>query len=191
MIDLIKYRISESINIKHDILADDKILKEAGQAADAIITSYKKGGRVFFCGNGGSAADAQHLAAELVFKFYLKRRPLPAEALSVNTSVISAISNDESYNNIFAVQIEANAKAGDVLVGFSTSGKSKSVINAMKKARKMKMTTIGFTGAKSCPLDKVTDIRIKVPSTDTPRIQEVHIMLGHILCEIIEAAMFV
>lgn len=190
MIDLIKYRISESINIKHNILADDKILKEAGKAADAIITSYKKGGRVFFCGNGGSAADAQHLAAELVFKFYLKRRPLPAEALSVNTSVISAISNDESYNNIFAVQIEANAKAGDVLVGLSTSGKSKSVINAMKIARKMKMTTIGFTGAKSCPLDKVTDIGIKVPSTDTPRIQEVHIMLGHILCEIVEAAMF-
>ena len=124
MIDLIKYRISESINIKHDILSDEKILKEVGKAAEAIISCYQKGGRVFFCGNGGSAADAQHLAAELVFKFYLKRKPLPAEALSVNTSVISAISNDGSYDNIFAVQVGANAKAGDVLVGLSTSGKS-------------------------------------------------------------------
>ncbi|MCU0822013.1 MAG: SIS domain-containing protein [Spirochaetes bacterium] len=190
MLDLMRKKISECLKIKNDVLADERILNELGRAAATIIVSYKNGGKVFFCGNGGSAADAQHLAAELVFKFYIKRKPLPAEALSVNTSVISAVSNDESYDNIFSVQLEANAKPGDVLVGLSTGGNSKSVINAMKKAREMNIITVGFTGSNKCSMDEASDILLKVPSGDTPRIQEVHIMLGHILCEIVESSLF-
>ncbi len=190
MDDLIIKKIKESIEVKENLLKDIGLLRDLETGADAIIKSYRNRGRVFFCGNGGSAADAQHLTAELVSRFYLEREALAAEALTVNTSTITAISNDYSYDNIFARQLEANGRKGDVLIGLSTSGKSVNVVNAIKTAGKMGIFTIGLTGEKHGPIAKESDICLKVPSGDTPRIQEAHILLGHILCEMIENGVF-
>ncbi len=191
MTDLIKKRISENIAQNQSILEDNKLLEYLGKGAKVIIESYRKNGKTFFCGNGGSAADSQHLAAELVSRFYIEREALAAEALSVNTSILTAISNDYTYDSIFSRQIEANGKKGDVLVGLSTSGKSVNVVNAMNSAKKIGLFTIGFTGEKEGPISEICDICIKAPSNDTPRIQEAHILLGHILCELVESGIFV
>ena len=150
----------------------------------------KNGGQLLLCGNGGSAADAQHLATELVSRFYKERKALNAEALTVNTSALTAIANDYDYSRVFARQIEAKGKKGDVLLGITTSGSSENIIEAFRTAKKQKMTTIAFVGNKSEKIKDVADIIISVPSTDTPRIQEIHIMIGHIVCECVEKLMF-
>jgi D-sedoheptulose 7-phosphate isomerase len=152
------------------------------------VECYRQGGKLLLCGNGGSAADAQHLAAELVSRFYKERRALSAEALSANTSIITAIGNDYAYERIFARGVEAQGRAGDVLIGITTSGKSKNVIEAFKSAQKLGMTTVLFTGMldEGAEILKYTDELLSVASKDTPRIQEMHILSGHIMCEIIE-----
>ena len=165
-------------------------MQTVSDAALLIEASLRAGGKIHFCGNGGSAADAQHLAAELSGRFYYDRPPLNAEALHVNTSYLTAVANDYSYDMIYARMIQASAKKGDVLVGISTSGNSANILNAIKEAKKMGVNTIGMTGEKGGKMADCCDILINVPSSCTPRIQEAHIMIGHIICEIIEATMF-
>jgi D-sedoheptulose 7-phosphate isomerase len=174
--------------ILQKIIHDDTYIDKLHQIADKIIECYQSGGKVLFCGNGGSAADAQHLAAELVSKFYKERRALSAEALTVNTSILTAIGNDYEYARIFARGVEAQGREGDVLVGITTSGKSKNVIEALKTARNLKMATVLFTGIldETAEVLQYTDYLLSIPSNDTPRIQEMHILSGHIMCEIIE-----
>ncbi len=154
--------------------------------AEMIHKSLKKGGQILLCGNGGSAADAQHIATEFVSRFYHERKALNAEALTVNTSTLTAIGNDYSFDRVFARQVEAKGRPGDILIGISTSGESKNIIEAFEAARKLNMSTIAFTGNKDCTMKHLTDITIDIPSAETPRIQEMHIMTGHIICEIVE-----
>lgn len=190
MIERIKQAIENSIKVKNEILNDDSLLNKIIEAVNIITTSYKQGGKVYFCGNGGSAADCQHLAAELSGRFYYDREPLYAEALHVNTSYLTAVANDYSYDMIYQRMVQAAGQKGDVLVGISTSGNSKNVVLAMKKAKELGMKTIGLTGDKGGEMKNISDILLNVPSSDTPRIQEAHIMIGHIICELIEKEMF-
>jgi D-sedoheptulose 7-phosphate isomerase len=186
--DIIERKIRESIETKQKLQADGKIKSQILQAAEKMVECYRDhAGATYFLGNGGSAADAQHLAAELVSRFYLERQGLASQALTVNTSVLTAIGNDYDYERIFARQVEAFVKPHDVVVGLSTSGNSKNVIAALVKAREMGAFTVGFTGATGGKMKEASDCCVCVPSTDTPRIQECHILLGHILCEIVEA----
>ena len=187
---MIKDRIQEAIEIKTKILSDETLIANIDAAARLIITAYRKGGKTIFCGNGGSAADAQHLAAELSGKFYLDRPPIAAEACHVNSSFITAYSNDFNFENAFARYIESVGKTDDVLVAISTSGNSPNVVNALMKARESKMTTIALTGKTGGKMKDLADLLINVPSEDTPRIQESHILIGHIICEIVEAELF-
>ncbi len=187
----IKQKIEESISIKQKILESSSIIENINKAAQMIIESYRENkGKIFFAGNGGSAADAQHLAAELVGKFYLEREALAAEALTVNTSVLTSIGNDYAFNRVFARQLEANAKKGDVFVGLSTSGNAENILSALEMSGKIGVKTIGLTGETGGKMAGLCDLLIKVPSKDTPRIQESHIMIGHIICEIVEKEMF-
>jgi D-sedoheptulose 7-phosphate isomerase len=155
-----------------------------------MIATFRGGGKVLFCGNGGSAADAQHLAAELSGRFYTDRPPLFAEALHVNTSYVTAVANDFGYDEVFARMVEAAGRPGDVLAAFSTSGNSPNILKAVAKAKEQGMTVIGFTGATGGKMASLCDILLNVPSTDTPRIQESHILIGHIVCEMVEREMF-
>jgi len=168
----------------------DSFAEWATQAALEIVRRLRKGAKVICCGNGGSAADAQHIAAELSGKFYLTRPPLPAVAITTNPSSITAISNDYGYENVFAKQIEGLAKRGDILLTFSTSGSSPNVLKAARAARKAGMFVIGFTGAKGRALAKNCDMCLVVPSGDCPRIQEAHIAVGHSVCFLVEKTMF-
>lgn len=172
------------------ILSDVELLTCIDKAAKTIIETYKQGGRVYFCGNGGSAADAQHLSAELSGRFYFDRKPLAAEALHVNTSYMTAVANDYSFELVFAREVEAFCKKGDVLVGISTSGNSKNVIRAFETAKAKGVTTIAMTGKGGGNMASLSDILIAIPSNDTPRIQESHIMAGHIICQIVEEELF-
>lgn len=183
-------RINKSIEIKEDILKDYTLVKKMCLAVKAIINAYKSDKKVILFGNGGSAADAQHIAAELVNRLYFDRKSLPAEALTANTSVLTAIGNDYSFDKIFSKQIEGIGKKGDIAIGISTSGNSSNVIEAINVAKEKKLFTIGFTGRSGGKLKEIADICLQVPSDDTPRIQEIHIMLGHIICEIIEKDLF-
>lgn len=187
---MIQTSISDSIQVKQQILKDADFLKNIESAAAMIVASLKAGGKIHFCGNGGSAADAQHLAAELSGRFYYDRPPLNAEALHCNTSYLTAVANDYGYDTIFARLIEGTAKRGDVIVGISTSGNSQNILNAYETARKMGVKIIALTGATGGKMKECADILLNVPSTDTPRIQESHIMIGHIICELVESAMF-
>lgn len=157
-------------------------------AAGALIAAYRTGHKALFFGNGGSAADAQHLAAEFLGRYLIARRPIPAVALHVNTSAVTAIANDYGYDEIFSRQIEALAVAGDVAVGISTSGNSPSVLQALKVARKMGVYTIGLTGASGGRMRELVDVLIAAPSDETPRVQECHILVGHALCDAVEQA---
>ncbi|MGM0507626.1 MAG: D-sedoheptulose-7-phosphate isomerase [Fusobacteriota bacterium] len=186
---LIKDRFQESIDTKLKILNDEVILDQIENLAKKVIDIYNKGGTVFFAGNGGSAADAQHLAAELVSRFYLERDGLAAHALTVDTSILTAIANDYSFKKVFSRQIEANAKKGDIFIGISTSGNSENIITAIETAKKNGIYTAGLTGKDGGKMNDLLDLNIVVPSEDTPRIQESHILIGHILCEIVEAQM--
>ena len=181
--------IAQSIAAKQAILSDNDFLARIEKAADMIINSFKDGGKIHFCGNGGSAADAQHLAAELSGRFYYDR-PLNAEALHCNTSYLTAVGNDYGYEHIFARLLRGTGHKGDVLIGISTSGNSKNIIEAYNVCKQMGITTISLTGATGGKMKDISDLLLNVPSNDTPRIQESHIMIGHIICELVESAMF-
>lgn len=182
--------IKSSIDVKERILNDSDLLSKISDVVNMIVESYKKGGKVFFCGNGGSAADAQHLAAELSGRFYFDRPPLAAEALHVNTSYITAVANDYAYDVIFSREVDAFCKEGDVLIGISTSGNSANVLKAFETAKGKGVLTIAMTGESGGKMASISDILINVPSNDTPRIQESHITIGHIICQIVEEELF-
>lgn len=185
----IKEYIEDSISTKNKIVSDENFLNTIKNAAEKIIEAYNNGNKVFFTGNGGSAADAQHLATELVCKFCSDRIALPAIALTTNTSTLTAIGNDYGFDKIFARQIEALGNSGDILIAISTSGNSKNIINAIEEAKKKNLYIIGFIGNNDCKMDSICDLLIKIPSSKTSIIQESHIMIGHILCEIVEKAL--
>ncbi len=188
--ETIKKAIKSSLEVKRGILQSDALILTISQVVSEIISTYKEGGKVLLCGNGGSAADAQHLAAELSGKFYLDRPPLFAEALHTNVSYITAVSNDYSFEEVYARLVRGEGQAGDVLIGISTSGNSKNVIKAIEKANEISMITVGMTGASGGEMKNLCRYLINVPSTDTPRIQESHILIGHIICEIVEKELF-
>lgn len=180
----------DSIRLKETILKNESFLKKVNEASNALVNAYKGQFCVRFCGNGGSAGDAQHIAAELSGRFYFDRPPLDAEALHVNSSYLTAVANDYGYDVVYERMVEAQGKKGDVLVGLSTSGNSENVLRAMKKAKELGMLTVAFTGEGGGKMAEFADFLIDVPSTDTPRIQEVHILIGHIICEIVEEELF-
>jgi len=187
---IIKANLESSLSVKEKILKDNALLDKVGDLAQLIIGVYQNDGKVLFCGNGGSAADAQHLAAELSGRYYYDRPPLYAEALHVNTSYLTAVANDYSYDVIYERLIKGMGREGDILIGLSTSGNSGNVIKAMQQAKKTGMTTVGFVGQGGGKMKECSDILIEVPSTNTPRIQECHMLIGHSLCEIVEQGMF-
>ena len=183
-------RIRAAIAVKQRILEDQALLDRLRRATDACIETFRAGGKVLFCGNGGSAADAQHLAAELSGRFYLDRPPLFAEAMHVNTSFLTAVANDYGYDHAFSRLTTAMARPGDVLFLLSTSGNSRNVLAAAVAGKKAGCTLVALTGTTGGELGHLVDILINIPSTDTPRIQEGHLLLGHILCEDVERRMF-
>jgi len=190
MINKIKESIKNSLETKNKILNNEEILSKIEDSYKQICFCFKNNNKVLFCGNGGSAADAQHLSAELSGRFKIDRDPLDAEALHVNTSYVTAVANDYSYDEIYSRLIKAKGKKGDILIGLSTSGNSKNVVKAFKIAKEKDMITISFTGAKQNLLEELSDISIKVPSDDTANIQESHIMIGHIICDLVEKELF-
>ncbi|MBO4874245.1 MAG: D-sedoheptulose 7-phosphate isomerase [Bacteroidales bacterium] len=182
--------ISESIVVKQRILENHELLRRIDEFKSAVVNAYRNGAKVLFCGNGGSAADAQHIAAELSGRFYLDRKPLYAEALHCNSSFMTSVSNDYGYENVFSRAVEAVAHKGDVLVGISTSGNSANVLKAFEKAQEMGVYTVEMTGKQGGKIAQFADLIINIPSDDTPRIQESHIMIGHIVCELVEKELF-
>ncbi len=186
----IKEIIQASIQVKEQLLANETVLESIAAVTDIITEAFKRGHRVYFCGNGGSAADAQHLAAEFSGRFYIDRKALPAEALHCNTSYLTAVGNDYSFDVIYARLLEGIGQEGDVLIGLSTSGNSKNIIKAFEVAKEKGITTVGFTGTTGGLLKSVSDYLLNVPSTDTPRIQESHILIGHIICQLVEEKYF-
>lgn len=186
----IKEIIEESISTKQAIIDGGTLMSTTNDIANAITSCYKNGGKVLFCGNGGSAADAQHLAAELSGRFYFDRPPLDAEALHVNSSYVTAVANDYSYDEIYSRYVNGVGKKGDVLIGISTSGNSENILRALKVAKSKGMVTVAMTGKSGGKMKDVVDYLLNVPSTDTPRIQEAHILLGHIFCQIVEEDLF-
>lgn len=186
MREIIQEAILESIRVKEELLKNN--LGEIVEISKKIVESLKKGGKLIIFGNGGSASDAQHIAAELVGRFKKDRPGLPAISLTVNTSIITALANDFGYDIIFARQIEALAVKNDVVLGISTSGKAKNVILGLKQAKKMGLLTIALSGGDGGELVKQADLSLIVPSSQTARIQESHILVGHIICELVEEA---
>ena len=190
MTEKIKNIIAGSIAVKQQLLADETIIATIAESVDIIAAAFKNGNKVLFCGNGGSAADAQHLAAEFSGRFYIDRAALPAEALHCNTSYLTAVANDYSFDLIYARLLQGTGNKGDVLIGLSTSGNSTNIVKAFEIAKAKSMITIGFTGATGGIMKTLCDYLLNVPSTDTPRIQESHILLGHIICQLVEEKMF-
>ena len=186
----IKQLIQASIDVKEQVLQNEELLKTVATVANLIVDSLQKGGRIYFCGNGGSAADAQHLAAEFSGRFYTDRKALPAEALHCNTSYLTAVANDYSYDVVYARLIEGIGNKGDVLVGLSSSGNSANIVKAFETAKAKGIITVGFTGTTGGKMKDLSDHLINVPSNDTPRIQETHILLGHIICQLVEEKFF-
>ena len=182
--------IKESIKVKELVLINYEILNNIEEIVVKSVEAFNADKKMLLCGNGGSASDAQHIAAELSGRFYLDRRPLFAEALHVNSSFVTAVANDYGYDNIYSRMVEAAGRDGDIFIGISTSGNSINVVNAIAKANKIGMTTIGFTGDQGGEMNDICDIMIKIPSIDTPRIQESHILVGHIICQLIEEELF-
>jgi len=190
MTDKIKKIIQASIDVKKQVLENDELIDTIEEVVEVIVKAFQNGKRVYFCGNGGSAADAQHLAAEFSGRFYTDRKALPAEALHCNSSYLTAVANDYSYDVVYSRIIEGIGQEGDVLVGLSTSGNSKNIIKAFEKGREKNMTTVGFTGENGGAMRSCSDYLINIPSADTPRIQESHIMAGHIICQLVEEKYF-
>jgi D-sedoheptulose 7-phosphate isomerase len=182
--------INESIKVKQTLMGDAHLIAQIDTVVKVITTAFQNGNSVYFAGNGGSAADAQHLAAEFSGRFYKDRKALPSEALHCNTSYLTAVANDYSYEVIYARLIEGITKPGDVLVGISTSGNSGNIVKAFEMAKTKQVVTIGFTGDKGGKMKEISDYLINVPSNDTPRIQESHILVGHIICELVESNIF-
>lgn len=182
--------IGQSVELKAHILADRAFIALVAEVAEAAVKALRSGNKILLAGNGGSAADAQHLAGELVNRFRFNRPALPAIALSTDTSVLTSIANDSGYDNIFARQIEALGKKGDLFVGISTSGASPNVLKAFQVCRKKGIIRVGLSGRKSTKMEKLCEYCLAVPSADTPRVQEAHIMLGHIICDLIEKTLF-
>jgi D-sedoheptulose 7-phosphate isomerase len=190
MINIIKKQIEESCLVKTKLANDTSILRNIEDASLVIIEAYKSGNKTLLAGNGGSAADAQHIAGEFVSRFYFDRPGIPSIALTTDTSILTAIGNDYGYSRLFERQIQALGNKGDVFIGISTSGNSENIINALMICKEKGITTIGFTGEGICKMDGLCDICIKAPSRETPRIQETHILIGHIICCIIEDSLF-
>ncbi len=190
MIDFIKNRIENSIDLKTKLKNDTAILAQVNDLIEDIVLCYKNGGKVLWCGNGGSAADAQHLAAELSGRFYYDRPPLFSEALHVNTSYTTAVANDYSYDVIYSRLVKAMGREGDVLIGLSTSGNSANVIKAIEEANSLGMITAAFTGESGGKMKGLPKYLVNIPSSDTPRIQECHMNLGHTICELTEIKLF-
>lgn len=190
MIKTIQDTIQSSINTKYLLLKDEELLQDIQKAIERVVTTFRNDGKVLFCGNGGSAADAQHLAAEFTGRFYYDRDPLFAEALHVNTSHLTAVANDYSFEEVYSRLVKAKGRKGDVLVGLSTSGNSGNIVKAFEEARRIGMYTIALTGDSGGALKNFADILLAMPSTDTPRIQEAHILTGHIICEQAEKQLF-
>jgi D-sedoheptulose 7-phosphate isomerase len=190
MTDKIKNIIEASVKVKQQLLQNDDLVKTVNTCVNQIVAAFKNGNKVLFCGNGGSAADAQHLAAEFSGRFYKDRDALPAEALHCNSSYLTAVANDYSYDVIYSRLVKGIGNKGDVLIGLSTSGNSKNIIAAFETAKEKGMLTIGFTGDSGGKMKSISDYLLNVPSSDTPRIQESHIMLGHIICQLVEELYF-
>ncbi len=190
MIELLKSRIQTAIDLKTSLLTNEHILNTVVAVTKDIVACYKQDGKVLWAGNGGSAADSQHLAAELSGRFYYDRPPLNSEALHVNTSYITAVANDYSYDVIYSRLVQAMGRKGDVLIGLSTSGNSKNVIKAFEVANQIGMTTVAFTGETGGLMKDSAKYLINIPSKDTPRIQECHMILGHTICELVEMELF-
>lgn len=182
--------IRESIAVKQAILEHRYIIDITEHIVGEIVQALKADKKVLFCGNGGSAADAQHLAAELSARFYIDRRPLHAEALHVNTSYLTATANDYSFDDVYSRLVEAKGRPGDILIGLSTSGNSPNIIKAMKVGKELGLITIGMSGKKKSKMDPYCQYLLKVPSEDTPRVQEAQLLLGHVICELVERKMF-
>ncbi len=190
MEERIRQIIKESIGVKNELLGNQVLLSSIEEATAQCVIAFRNDKKVLFCGNGGSAADAQHLAAEFSGRFYKDRSPLFSEALHVNTSYLTAVANDYSYEEIYARLTQAKGKQGDILIGLSTSGNSANIVRAFHKAKELNMLTIGLTGISGGKMKSISDILINIPSDDTPRIQEAHILVGHIICELVEKAIF-
>ena len=190
MTEKIKNIVQASIDVKKTILADERLIALVQEIAEGMVQALKNGNRIYFCGNGGSAADAQHLAAEFSGRFYTDRDALPAEALHCNTSYLTAVANDYSYDVVYARLIKGIGLPGDYLVGLSTSGNSTNIIKAFEVCREKGIETVGFTGATGGRIKELADYLVNVPSTDTPRIQESHIMLGLIMCQLVDELYF-
>ncbi len=185
----IKTIIQASIDVKQQLLQNEELLRNIDSVVKVMVDALQKGGRIYFCGNGGSAADAQHLAAELSGRFYLERKALPAEALHTNTSYLTAVANDYGYDTVYARLVDGILNNGDILVGLSTSGNSGNIVKAFEVARSKGVITVGFTGWSGGLMKGLSDYLFNVPSTDTPRIQESHILIGHIICQMVEEGM--
>ncbi|HEV8284119.1 MAG TPA: D-sedoheptulose 7-phosphate isomerase [Chitinophagaceae bacterium] len=188
--DKIKNIIRSSIEVKQEVLKNEQLISTIEKIVDVIINAFQNGKHVYFCGNGGSAADAQHLAAEFSGRFYTDRKALPAEALHCNTSYLTAVANDYSYDVVYSRIIDGIGQEGDVLVGLSTSGNSANIVKAFEKAREKNIITVGLTGSSGGKMKLYSDYLINIPSSDTPRIQESHIMSGHIICQLVEERLY-
>jgi len=189
MKDIIVKSIKDSIKTKETLL-NNGLVDKIEQAASILVQMYQNKRKLLLCGNGGSAADAQHIAAELIGRFEKERRSLPALSLTANTSNLTSIANDYQFEEIFARQVEGHSQEGDVLLALSTSGNSKNILKAVQMAKKLGVTTIGLTGASGGELKSNVDLLLNVPSDHTPRIQESHILIGHILCDLLERELF-
>lgn len=182
--------ISQSIEVKQKILEDSNLLQTIFHVCEKIISAFQQDHKVLLCGNGGSAADAQHIAAELSGRFYLNRPPLFAEALHVNSSYLTAVANDFGYNTIYSRLLSGIGRKGDIFIGISTSGNSENVLNAFQVANNLGMVTVAMTGQGGGKMQACSQYLLAVPSNDTPRIQESHIMIGHLICEVVEKELF-
>lgn len=187
---VIEQNLKNSISLKESILSDESMLELVCDISDKIVKTFQNKGKLLFCGNGGSAADAQHLASEFSGRYYKDRAPLYSEALHTNTSYLTAVSNDYSFADAYSRLVQAIGDENDILIGLSTSGNSKNVVNAMKQAQEQGLFTIGFTGKAKGDIDAYCNVIVKVPSKDTPRIQECHMLIGHSVCEMVENELF-
>ncbi len=183
-------QIKELAELSAEILKDSNFVQLIKQVSEKIIEAYRNGNKTIFCGNGGSSAEAQHMAADLSGKFNLERKPIPAEACHVNSSFVTAVANDYDFSRIYSRYIEGFGKSGDVLIGLSTSGTSSNIVEAFKMAKKMDLVTVALTGQTGGTLAGLSDFCFAVPSTNVPRIQEIHLLIGHILCGNVEQALF-
>lgn len=190
MLHKINHIISESIQVKQNLLSNTALLEQIAGVVDVITTAFKNGHKVQFCGNGGSAADAQHLAAEFSGRFYKNRTALPSDALHCNSSYLTAVANDYSYDEVYSRLVDGTMQEGDILIGLSTSGNSPNIVKAFETARAKNIITVGFTGNGGGKLGERSHFLLDIPSKNTPRIQESHIMIGHIICELVEANLF-